>query len=154
MRDVILALCNALRESGLAVTEKFPPRYAPRLREAIVAVSLRQLQGASCGFADYLGLTDDGKERYGKRIKAEFLCRIAAPDGAAASLAADSVCAALVGGINGVFVREMTVGQAQFDERADCFTLDVTALVTASLYAEQTGDDPAFLDFKLECEPK
>ena len=154
MRDVILALCNALRENGLTVTEKFPPRYAPRLRDAIVAVSLRQMQGVSCGFADYLGLTDDGKERYGKRIKAEFLCRIAAPDGAAASSAAERVCAVLLGGINGVIIREMTVGRAQYDDHADCFTLDITAAITASLYAEQTGDDPAFLDFKLECEPK
>lgn len=154
MSALVQAIAQALTAAGLAVTAKFPSSRAARLRQPVVAVSLQALQGEGSGFADYLGLTEDGRERYGKRVRATLLCRIAAPSGESAATAAETVMAALLAGVSGVQIRKLTVSETSFDAVADCFTLDVTAEAAVWLYAEQTGDDPLFLDFRLECEPK
>lgn len=152
MRELVTAVAAALSAAGLNVTEKFPAGEARRLRQPVVAVSVKALHGEGGGLADYLGETEQGASRYGKRFTAELLCRVAVPVGMRAPAAAEPVCAALLGGVPGITVRTIAVGEPLFDAVADCFTLDVTATCAVYLYAEQDADDAAFLDFRLECE--
>ncbi|MBQ7566133.1 MAG: hypothetical protein IJT18_03355 [Oscillospiraceae bacterium] len=154
MRELVDAVMAALRAAGLTVTEKFPNFEAKRLRQPVVAVSLRALRGEGSGLTDYLGETEDGTARYGKRCEAEFLCRIAAPIGSSTREPTETVCAALLGGVAGMNVRSVTLDEVGFDTVADCYMQDVTLTAGVYLYAEQEDIDAAFEDFKLECECK
>lgn len=152
MRQLITALTEALSAAGIRVTARLPGRTASRLRTPLVAVGLKGGKGGDAGLGEYLGATETGEERYGKRVSLEILLRVAAPDGQSAEETAEAVCDVLLRGIDGMRVERFSLGEASFDAAADHCVLDVTAAVSAYLWTQPPEEDAAVLDFKLEGE--
>lgn len=156
MGELVTALVAAIRALGLSAVARFPAEEMPRLTHAVTAVGLQKAETVGSGFADYLGTFEENgglTERYGKRLTADLLCRVYAPDGDSAMTAAETLCGLLMGPVGGLQARQTVLGPCVYDREADCFTMDVTVTVTAHyLAALPPEQEPTFRDFRLESE--
>lgn len=155
MDRFINAVLTALEEAGIPAIRRLPGGSMPRLTGPRAAVGLESIKAAPGAAYDYLGTEYSDEfgdvERYGRKMDAVLLVRVFAPDGASVS---SRVCTVLMGGFDGVTVKDISASMAEFDPVADCFVTEVRADVSAYLYAQSASDEDEFLDFRLEGEVK
>ncbi len=151
-------ICNAVKEllseAGFTVQQTMPPEPVQRLRAPLVTVTMQRwnLEGRPV----YLGLWEPELEVYGHKCCGTLEVVVHSPkaDGgqAAANMAAQAV-SALMGGIEGLTLKQVECGKATFQGTLDLFDCTITAQVEAWLYAVPRDDGLWFEDFVLRGHP-
>lgn len=150
-------MVQALNLAGLHAIAAMPKTVAPRLTAPVVAV---ETAGASCtqaGMYRYLGMAEDGREMYGRRLEAVLRLEIFSPKAAAGDgvrKAVGQVMNVLLDGIPALSMGEITVEESSFNTACDCFTCAVRVPVSALVYATASDDGTEFTDFTLKGELK
>ena len=89
------------------------------------------------------------------RLEADLAFTIYTPrtaGSAAGDALAEKLVQVLLGGVEGVSLRQFTVQDTVYAAEPDCFTTVLEATVMAHLYAVSTGEEPVFTDFILKGE--
>lgn len=150
------AVAEFLREQGIDAVTAWDSGERVRRRTAVVAVSLRGLQGGPAGLQDYLGEqldpeTGRWKELYGKRAELTLGLDIYGPEalgeGGCTRLFA-RLSEVLAGQrLEGLQVQKLSCGETEYVQ--DRFRCRVQAVCQAYLYAtaDETGE---FTDFTVK----
>lgn len=155
MEQLVTAVMAALQEAGIACTRQTPMGVMPKLKGPVTAVCLAAAKTAGGGMYDYLGLTEDGQNLYGRMLEAEVRLTTLCPRTMGSALCqkqTDEIAALLSGRIPAVALAGYSVGECSFDAASDCFTCQVTAQVRAYVYATSNDEETEFLDFMLKGE--
>ncbi len=159
MEQLIEAILKAVQAAGIPAARAFQPGRMPRLKGAVAALALRKAVQTPAGFGGYLGVLTDkegaSKELYGMRLEADLAFTIYTPrtaGSAAGDALAEKLVQVLLGGVEGVSLRQFTVQDTVYAAEPDCFTTVLEATVMAHLYAVSTGEEPVFTDFILKGE--
>lgn len=154
VRENMAAYLNA---HGVRAVTAWPGKPRKEPEEPLVVVSLRGCRAESSGFQDYLGERFDEasgrwEERYGKRAELTLGLDIYSPEkggGQAIQTAFDALAGALImGGPEGMELREFSCGQTVRDGERRLLKRPVEAVCAALLWAvEDVGGE--FIDFEL-----
>lgn len=146
-----------LRSAGIDAVTAWEDTDRVRRKSAVVAVSLRGVQGGPSGLADYLGewldpVSGKWEERYGKRAKLTLGLDVYAPEsggeaGCAAAFARLSD-ALTQGRPAGLVVEEISCGETVFDKTAGLFRCPAQMTCQVFLYAKLT-EDGVFTEFEV-----
>lgn len=146
-----------LRERDIDAVAAWDAGERVRRKNAVVAVSLRGVQGGPAGWMDYLGeRLDPGtgrwEELYGKRAKITLGLDIYTPESAGEAECAAAfakLSEALVGGKPaGLNLEELSCGETAFDRAAGLFRCPAQMTCRVFLYAKRT-EDGVFTDFEV-----
>lgn len=150
-------MADYLNENGVPAVIAWSGAPQQERDEPVVAVSLRGCKAGPASFQNYLGERYDEaagrwEERYGKQAQLTFGLDIYAPergDGEAVQRTFDALAGALIlGGPEGVDLREFSCGQTVRDPESRRLKRPVEAVGTAWLCAV-TDRGGAFVDFEL-----
>ena len=151
------AMADYLNGKGVRAVTAWPDAPRAEGEEPVVVVSLRGCRAGPAGFQNYLGERFDEEsgrweERYGKRAELTFGLDIYAPEqggGEVVQRAFDALAGALLlGGPEGMQLREFSCGQTVRDGEGRRLRRPVEAVCTAWLCAV-TDAGGAFIDFEL-----
>lgn len=116
MEQLIEAILKAVQAAGIPAARAFQPGRMPRLKGAVAALALRKAVQTPAGFGGYLGVLTDkegaSKELYGMRLEADLAFTIYTPrtaGSAAGDALAEKLVQVLLGGVEGVSLRQFTV---------------------------------------------
>lgn len=151
-------MADFLRQQGVEAVCAWPDAGRVRRDGAAAAVSLRQCEGESAGFWDYLGERqnpENGRweELYGRRVRLTFGLDLYAPTGELARTAFDRVAGALHrGGPAGLRVRAFSGGELEYVEEWRLFRCPAQAVCEGWLYAAAL-EDGSFAEFEVRGVP-
>ena len=157
LENIRQVMADYLNERGVPAVTAWPMSPGQEREEPVVVVSIRGCKAGPAGFQNYLGerydaKTDRWEERYGKKAELTFGLDVYAPekgDGEMVQRAFDALAGALIlGGPDGVDLREFSCGQTVRDGESRRLKRPVEAVCTAWLCAV-TDAGGAFIDFEL-----
>lgn len=159
LEGVIAAVISALNTAGIPAG----PAYPKEDISAHVRVGVLKAADRSAGLSRYLGLRDDPErgavEVYGLRCELELSLDVyAPPDADRENAALDCAntfdrAAAVISGVPGLHVRELTCGAPGPDAETGMFRLPGGVKCAGLLtVADDDGGDTAFTDFVLRGE--
>ena len=150
-------VADYLNERGVAAVTAWPAAPRQEREEPVAVVSLRGCRAGHSGFQNYLGdrfdqETGRWEERYGKKAELTFGLDIYAPEkggGEAVQETFDALAGALLlGGPQGMDLREFSCGQTLWDGERRRLKRPVEAVCTAWLCAV-ADQGSGFIDFNL-----
>ena len=157
LESVRRAMADYLNEKGVRAITAWPAAPRQEREEPVVVVSLRGCRAGAASFQNYLGdrfdqETGRWEERYGKKAELTFGLDIYAPEkggGEAVQETFDALAGALLlGGPQGMDLREFSCGQTVRDGENRRLKRPVEAVCTAYLCAvSRAGGE--FVDFEL-----
>ena len=162
LENVISTVVEALTEAGVPAGAAYPKTDAACPAGGMARVGVAKAVDRSSGFGRYLGIETDPergeREVYGLRCEIDLSLDVyAAPRETNAALCCAALfdrAAAVIDGIGGLGVREISCGAAGPDAATGLFRLGgsvkCSALLTAA--ADESGETAAFTDFILRGE--
>ena len=160
LESVIASVVDALTGAGIDAGPAFPKSGVDRSK-AFVRAGVAKAADTGAGFARYLGIENDPetgeREVYGLRCEIALSLDVYAPlsaENAAMECAAlFDRAAAVIGGVPGLGVREISCGAPGPDRETGMFRLSGGVKCTGLLVsAGEGGEDAAFTDFVLRGE--
>ena len=157
LEGVINSVCSSLNAAGIPAG----PAYPKEAVSALVRVGVLKAADRSAGLSRYLGMRNDPErgavEVYGLRCELELSLDVYAPlDSENAALACAGTfdrAAAVISGVPGLHVRELTCGAPGPDAETGMFRLSGGVKCAGLLtVADGEGENTAFTDFVLRGE--
>lgn len=146
MQAICEAVSSLLQGAGIRTQAAYPAVAARRIREPLATVEMKRW--ALAGRPVYLGLMEQ-LEVYGHRMEGGLEIAAHAPTAREAVALAQEITAVLLGGIEGLSLRQLETGAAAYARELDTFVCPVQAAVEAWLYAVPREDGLYFEDFVL-----
>lgn len=156
MEQLMEAILQALLDAGFAAERAWPGLRLPELTAPVTAVGLNSARTEGGTQFTYLGTrTVDGEETavYGSALKAEAALTVFCPvsqGGESCLEVAEGLMQLLCSGIDGVRIRNASVGPCRFDSASGYLVCTVSAEADAWLYALANEDETEFTDFILK----
>lgn len=151
LRDKIL---EALTGAGFSAQPARPWAVPRPVETNLILVGVSRMEALQGAHYRYLGLDEDGEERYGMALTGEVNLSLLSPKelgGEEGETFAGNVTAALLAGINGLPVEKISWGETRYDAYRDCFLTVMTLKVRVlALAAKQ---DEEFRLERLELRP-
>ncbi len=125
LKDILV---QALTDAGFRAQAGGLWRMGEPLKEPKVAVSLRRAQVEQGAVWGYLGMDEQGEERYGVGLTVVFLLTILSPKSGGvpeAEALSQRVMEQLLYGQTGVAIRSMVLDQAEYDSVRDCVSQNI-----------------------------
>ena len=159
VKQVRRAVTAAIAAAGGAAAESYSEEKFKRSERAVTAVGARETAIAPGGGLEYLGRrTDEGtqetREVYGRQMELKLSMDIFAPRALGADGCeeeAERVMQALVTALpEGLKLRELRLGQTEWDKVTGMFRLRASAAYAAYFLCELTEEETVFTDFVLK----
>ena len=159
VKQVKRAVAAAIAAAGGAAEESYSAEKFKMSESAVTAVGVRETVIEPGGGLEYLGRrTDEGtqgvREVYGRRMALKLSMDVFAPRALGADgceEAAERVMQALMTALpEGLKLRELHLGQTEWDKVTGMFRLRASAAYEAYFLCEMVEDETVFTDFVLK----
>lgn len=140
MTELKSIIGNALRDAGFHVAEGMPWSRVEFLDREKISVSIKSLSAEQGAIYRYLGLDENGEERYGMALRMETELRLQSPKsagGAGCETFLERVFLALLSGIQGFPVSELQCGGVRYDSTRDCYRAEIGAACRVLAYGNK-----------------
>ena len=153
------AVAAAIKAAGCAAIESYSEEQLKRYATAVAAVGTKETVIEESGAAQYLGEkvdegTQEAREVYGRRMALKLSMDVFAPRALGADgceEAAERVMQALMTALpEGLKLRELHLGQTEWDKVTGMFRLRASAAYEAYFLCEMAEDETVFTDFVLQ----
>ena len=153
------AVAAAIKAAGCATIESYSEEQLKRYATAVAAVGTKETVIEESGAAQYLGekvdeATQETVSVYGRKMLLTLLIEVYAPRAlgtAGCEKAAEAVTQALMTALpEGLKLRELHLGQTEWDKVTGMFRLRASAAYEAYFLCEMAEDETVFTDFVLK----
>ena len=153
------AVAAAIKAAGCAAIESYSEEQLKRYSTAVAAVGTKETVIEESGAAQYLGekvdeATQETVSVYGRKMLLTLLIEVYAPrtlGAAGCEKAAEMVPHALMTALpEGLKLRELHLGQTEWDKVTGMFRLRASAAYEAYFLCEMAEDETVFTDFVLK----
>ena len=153
------AVMAAIAAAGGAAVESYSVERLKCYQTAVTAVGTKETAIDESGAIEYLGEKTDEKTQqpvsvYGRRMRLTLLLEVYAPrelGAAGCETAAETVTQALMTALpEGLKLRELHLGQTEWDKVTGMFRLRASAAYEAYFLCETAEDETVFTDFVLK----
>ena len=153
------AVAAAIKAAGCAAIESYSEEQLKRYATAVAAVGTKETVIEESGAIEYLGekvdeMTQEMVAVYGRKMLLTLLIEVYAPrtlGAAGCEKAAEMVTQALMTALpEGMKLRELHLGQTEWDKVTGMFRLRASAKYAAYFVAEAAEDETVFTDFVLK----
>lgn len=153
------AVAAAIKAAGCAAIESYSEEQLKRYATAVAAVGTKETVIEESGAAQYLGekvdeATQETVSVYGRKMLLTLLIEVYAPrtlGAAGCEKAAEMVTHALMTALpEGLKLRELHLGQTEWDKVTGMFRLRASAAYEAYFLCEMAEDETVFTDFVLK----
>lgn len=153
------AVAAAIKAAGCAAIEGYSEEQLKRYATAVAAVGTKETVIEESGAAQYLGekvdeATQETVSVYGRKMLLTLLIEVYAPrtlGAAGCEKAAEMVTQALMTALpEGMKLRELHLGQTEWDKVTGMFRLRASAAYEAYFLCEMAEDETVFTDFVLK----
>lgn len=144
MTELKRLIGNALKEAGFSVADGMPWSRIEFLDREKIGISIRGLSAEQGAVYRYLGMDENGQERYGMALKMETELSLQTPKadgGAGCERYLETVLMALLAGVEGFPVGGIQCGAVRYDGTRDCYQADIQVTSRVLAYGNKKPEE-------------
>ena len=152
MQELKAMIRQALEQEGYQVMDAMPWKNCGIVQEPKICISIKRLSAADGACYKYLGLDENGRERYGMLLKMEAMLTILSPKAGGQKMCQEyleQVFFSLLRGIPGFPVMALDSTEISYHQVRDCFQTAILAETTVMACQTATDTGPEITEFRI-----